>query len=57
MIIYNVYCDENCNLEFNQSPIMILGAIWLDIDKYQDITKHINNIKQLYHVPIRRELK
>ncbi len=36
---------------------MILGAIWLDIDKYQDITKHINNIKQLYHVPIRRELK
>ena len=57
MIIYKVYCDENWNLEFNQSPIMILGAIWLDIDKYQDITKHINNIKQLYHVPIRRELK
>ena len=57
MIIYNVYCDENWNLEVNQSPIMILGAIWLDIDKYQDITKHINNIKQLYHVPIRRELK
>ena len=57
MITYNVYCDESCHLEFDKSPIMVLGAIWLDIDKYQDITKRINNIKQFYNVPIHRELK
>lgn len=57
MITYNVYCDESCHLEFDKSPIMVLGAIWLDIDKYQDITKRINNIKQFYHIPVHRELK
>ena len=57
MITYNVYCDESCHLEFDKSPIMVLGAIWVDIDKYENVTKRLNEIKWSYGVPSYRELK
>ena len=57
MITYNVYCDESCHLEFDKSPVMVLGAIWFDMDQYQIITKRINEIKASFNISNHRELK
>lgn len=28
MTEYNIYCDENCHLEHDRQPIMVIGCIW-----------------------------
>ena len=57
METYNIYCDESCHLEFDNSPIMVLGAIWLPNDKNIEIKTRINEIKEKYGITKFRELK
>lgn len=57
MRTYNIYCDESCHLEFDKSPVMVMGAIWFDIDKKQEICDRINTIKQKYGISKLKELK
>lgn len=54
---YNIYCDESCHLEFDKSPIMVMGAIWFDYDQRKEITTRINNIKSEFGISKFRELK
>ena len=54
---YNVYCDESCHLEFDKSPVMVLGGIWYEADRTKEITKNINDIKKKYSISKFRELK
>ncbi len=33
--IFNVYCDESCHLENDQQNVMVLGAVWCQLEKTQ----------------------
>lgn len=41
----NIYCDESCHLQRNDSNVMVLGAIWCHKDKSKDIFKRIKDLK------------
>lgn len=45
MSTYNVYCDESCHLENDHQTVMVLGAIWCEMEKTREITKDIREIK------------
>ena len=45
MTEYNLYCDESCHLEHDDSDVMVLGALIIPKDKKQEITENILQIK------------
>lgn len=54
---YNVYCDESCHLENDHQKVMVLGAIWCDIDKVQEISARIREIKVAHKISSKLEVK
>ncbi len=54
---YNVYCDESCHLENDHQKVMVLGAIWCDIDKVQEISARIREIKVAHKISPKFEVK
>ncbi len=54
---YNIYCDESCHLEHDDSNAMTIGAIWMPKDISAKVSNDIKNIKVKHGVPICRELK
>ena len=50
MTEYNLYCDESCHLEHDDSDVMVLGALIIPKDKRQEITENILQIKARYGV-------
>ena len=54
---YNIYCDESCHLENDDSNVMVLGAVWCIKDKKRKIFKRIREIKSLYGLPADFEIK
>lgn len=42
---FNVYCDESCHLEHDQSPVMVLGAVWCPLASTRQISQRIAQIK------------
>lgn len=57
MALINIYCDESCHLEHDNSPVMVLGCIRFPYDKKDEINKRIKEIKGKYGVPPQIELK
>lgn len=57
MIEYNLYCDESCHLEHDDSDVMVLGALILPKGKKQEISRRIIEIKARYGVKARTEVK
>lgn len=53
----NVYCDESCHLENDDSPTMILGAVYCPKSKIKEINKRIKEIKLKHGVHAPSELK
>ncbi|MFC2033605.1 DUF3800 domain-containing protein [Chloroflexota bacterium] len=47
---YNIYCDESCHLENDQQQIMVLGAVWCQLDKIRQISVNIREIKQRHRL-------
>jgi len=43
--IINIYCDESCHLEHDDSPVMVLGGVWLPKNKLKKICLDIREIK------------
>lgn len=43
--VYNIYCDESCHLENDQSQVMVLGGIWCPAKKCREIAMRIREIK------------
>lgn len=43
---YNIYCDESCHLPNDNSPVMVLGAIWCPNEKRIEIFERLREIKQ-----------
>lgn len=42
--IINVYCDESCHLEHDQSSVMVLGAIWC---LKKNIAQHAQRLREI----------
>jgi hypothetical protein len=42
--IFNVYCDESCHLQYDNSDVMVLGSIWCPLDKTREISEQIRSI-------------
>ncbi len=57
MDIYNVYCDESCHLQNDNSPVMILGAMYCEKEKKQEIFEQIREIKSKYNLSTYFEIK
>lgn len=57
MTEYNLYRDESCHLEHDDSDVMVLGALIIPKDKRQEITENILQIKARYGVKARTEVK
>ncbi len=55
--IYNIYCDESCHLENDQQPIMVLGAIWCPLERVQEISKRMREIKTEHNLSKKFEIK
>lgn len=54
---YNVYCDESCHLENDDSNVMVLGAVWCPKNKSRDIAENIRKIKIRHDLPPYFEVK
>ncbi len=54
---YNIYCDESCHLEHDQSNVMALGAIILPKDKKEIVSRNIAMIKKSHGIKPYEEIK
>lgn len=57
MKVYNIYCDESCHLENDDSNVMVLGAIRCPKDKAKEIANNLRQIKKRHHLPQYHEIK
>lgn len=57
MAEFNIYCDESCHLENDDSNVMVLGAIWCPAEKAKEINHRIREFKQKYGLVDSYELK
>ncbi|MHC4443623.1 MAG: DUF3800 domain-containing protein [Planctomycetota bacterium] len=55
--IYNIYCDESCHLENDQSTVMVIGALWSLTDHSPAISKKIVSIKEKHGLKPKWECK
>ena len=53
----NIYCDESCHLQYDNSEIMLLGGISCDKKKVKHISKKIRRLKQEYGLDKNFEIK
>jgi len=56
-MLYNVYCDESCHLEHDDSNIMVLGAMYCSKELKARIFTDIRNIKLRYGLSSHFEIK
>ena len=56
-MLYNVYCDETCHLEYDNSNVMVLGAVWCPQAKLREINERIRQIKKRNNVSEAMEMK
>jgi hypothetical protein len=55
--IFNIYCDESCHLENDHQPVMVLGALWCQLDKVRETAVRMREIKIAHGLPVNFELK
>lgn len=53
----NIYCDESCHLEHDDSNAMGIGAIWLPLDSLEQVNEDIKQIKIKHGISKYNELK
>ena len=44
--VFNVYCDESCHLEHDESQVMVLGALWCPAEDARAVSLEIRDIKR-----------
>lgn len=55
--IINVYCDESCHLEHDQSNVMVLGAVWCLKKKVSHHACRLREIKVKHGLNPKMEIK
>jgi len=56
-VTYNIYCDESCHLENDRQLIMVLGAVWCQVEKTREISVSIREIKKRHGLSPDFEIK
>ncbi len=56
-MLYTVFCDESCHLQNDNSPVMVLGAMYCPKDKKRHIYSDIRAIKQKHGMSSYFEIK
>jgi len=56
-MLYNIYCDESCHLENDDSNVMVLGALSCPDDKKKQIYNDIRAIKAKHDIHSKVEVK
>lgn len=54
---YNVYCDESCHLDSNNSKYMLIGAVYCPKVKVKKVNEYIEYLKKNYNFSNKIELK
>lgn len=54
---FNIYLDESCHLEHDDSPVMTLGAVWCPQGKTREISVRLRDIKQSHGLSNTFEIK
>jgi hypothetical protein len=54
---FNIYCDESCHLENDQTKVMVLGAVWCPDSQTRTISRQIRTIKIKHGLPQNIEIK
>ncbi|WP_034256475.1 DUF3800 domain-containing protein [Adhaeribacter aquaticus] len=54
---FNIYCDESCHLENDNQRVMVLGLIWCNITKKEEIFNRIKEIKAKHGLSPAFEIK
>ncbi len=54
---YNIYCDESCHLQSNDSKYMLIGAVYCPKSKVKEVNKYIKDLKKIYDFSCGMELK
>jgi hypothetical protein len=42
----NIYCDESCHLEHDHIDVMVLGAVWAEIDAAKIAARQLIELKK-----------
>ena len=53
----NVYCDESCHLEHDNSNIMVIGGVWCSKNRVKAISDKIKALKEQYQIKPNTEIK
>lgn len=56
-ITYNVYCDESCHQEHDHHRVMVIGSIWVPLERVPEITQRLREIKAAHGKPAGFEAK
>ncbi len=54
---YNIYCDESCHLQNDNSDIMVIGSIWCEKEHIKQCNQEIRQLKQKHGLSSWFEIK
>ncbi len=54
---YNIYCDESCHLEHDNSDVMVIGSVWCEKQHIKKVNKDIRSIKTKHNLSSWLEVK
>ena len=54
---YNIYCDESCHLEHDDSKVMVLGAVWCPKTEKEEAFTRLREIKAKHKLSNSFEVK
>lgn len=55
--MFNIYCDESCHLQYDDSDIMLMGGISCEKKHVKELSKKIRTIKKQYGLSESFEIK
>ena len=55
--VFNIYCDESCHLENDRQKVMVLGAIWVPLEKTAELAEASRSLKTKFGLARDFELK
>jgi hypothetical protein len=55
--IVNIYCDESCHLEHDESKVMALGAVWCPHSLHQSFARGLRALRDAHGLPPTFEIK
>lgn len=55
--IFNIYCDESCHLENDRQKVMLLGSIWVPLEKTGELAGTSRSLKKQFGLARDFELK